>query len=170
VLNIPTENEIAELFPNGERDLDAITASKHFAGLNQIEAFSLLKENFGHYLEDFTSMGPKAFQYYIKSLLAYIRHSLQKNSPEEFIDDCRDLLETFIMRSEFDSADMILGWQEDAQQIHHEVSDGLNDILEHHEFLYARCMLYRPLNKIKNLIKRWDDCMKKINAINIGIR
>ena len=110
-------------------------------------------------------MGAKAFQYYVKSLLAYIRHSYQKNTPSEFIDDCRDLLGAFISRFRFDSVDTILGWKQDAQQIHYEVTDGLNAILQHHEFLYAHCMLYIPLNKIKNIIARWDDFMKKINVI-----
>ena len=49
--NMPTKNELAKLFPDGEICLDAIAASKHFSGLNQIEAFSLLEENCAHYLE-----------------------------------------------------------------------------------------------------------------------
>jgi len=65
---IPTEQEI-----NLYGSLDARTAAEHFLGKNISQAEALFQENFIYYQEDLMFMGPKAFCYYVRAAMNYLR-------------------------------------------------------------------------------------------------
>lgn len=67
-MNIPSESDI-----NVYNSLDEIVARDHFLGKTVEEAEELFRENSAYYQEDLMWMGPRAFTYYLQSVINYLK-------------------------------------------------------------------------------------------------
>jgi hypothetical protein len=66
--SIPSRQDI-----NVYDSLDERSACEHFLGKNLDEAEALIRENLLHYHEDLMWMGPRAFNYYARAAMNYLR-------------------------------------------------------------------------------------------------
>jgi hypothetical protein len=73
-MSIPTFDEI-----NVHNTLDERSACEHFLGKNLEEAELLFHQNSAYYQEDLMWMGPKAFCYYVESVIRYLQSDVAAN-------------------------------------------------------------------------------------------
>ena len=64
---------------------DEASACEHFLHKTLAEAEGLFRENSAYYQEDLMWMGPKAFQFYLQSVIQYL-HSPDAAEDDHFID------------------------------------------------------------------------------------
>ncbi len=88
---------LLDISPTNGLSLDEAHAVKMFLGKNHEQALELLRDNFLFYQEDLAFMGPRAFRYYLTSLVTYITEELQSD-PSNFYDTCYSLMTLFSIR------------------------------------------------------------------------
>ncbi len=89
-MKLPAKDEI-----NVHNSLDEITACEHFCNKTLLEAEELFRENSSYYQEDLMWMGPRAFNFYLQSVINYLESDYSAGD-DHFID-C--LYEIFVFRS-----------------------------------------------------------------------
>ncbi|MSR58186.1 MAG: hypothetical protein EXS05_10980 [Planctomycetaceae bacterium] len=97
-MNLPTAKEI-----NPFDDLDGQCAERHFLGKSLEEAEALLRKASTTYLEDLMHMGPRAFRFYFRAAISYIR-SEAATGDSYVIDGFAGLLE---LRLEFEPQELV---------------------------------------------------------------
>jgi hypothetical protein len=95
-MNKPTKEEI-----NVDNSLDEIVASEHFFGLDLKEAETLFINDSLNYQWDLLWMGPKAFNYYIKSAINYLKRD-ESCGDVDFIDALYQIIEIRLKRDELE--------------------------------------------------------------------
>lgn len=89
-MKLPTKDEI-----NVHNSLDEITACEHFFNKTLLEAEELFRENSSYYQEDLMWMGPRAFNFYLRSVINYLQSD--NSAGDDHLIDC--LYEIFVFRS-----------------------------------------------------------------------
>lgn len=85
-MRMPTESDI-----NVHDSLDERVARDHFLGKTVEEAEALFRENSAYYQEDLMWMGPRAFAYYLQSVVNYLK-SEHAAEDDHFIDSLHSLV------------------------------------------------------------------------------
>lgn len=78
-MTLPTASEI-----NVYDTLDERAACKNYLGKSLVEVRQMLASGIGNYWEDLAWMGPKAFQYYLPTVIAYVQSKLEARNPSVF--------------------------------------------------------------------------------------
>ncbi len=93
-----------DISPSNGLSLDEKSAAKHFLGKSEVSASVMIAENAMYYLEYFKYMGAKAFAYYLKSILLYLKSDKNDFDPDVLFS----LIQTIQLRINHDKTSILM--------------------------------------------------------------